>query len=171
MAALRTAYQMPVMTLPLSFEAFYRDQRAPLYRALALTLGDVELAREAVDEAMVRAYQRWGRLCTYDNPAGWVYRVGLNWAVSWTRRRQRVMPVATVPDQPTDGPSPGDPGVARALAGLGEQHRAVLVLRFHLDWSVEQIAAALGVPAGTVKSRLHRGLAAMRAQLEHDDES
>lgn len=89
MAALRTAYQAPLTTLPLSFEAFYRDQRAPLYRALALTLGDVELAREAVDEAMVRAYQRWGRLCTYDNPAGWVDRG------AWRTSRHGEKPLAS----------------------------------------------------------------------------
>lgn len=157
------------MTQPGGFDAFYREHRDRLYRALALTVGDAELAREAVDEAMVRAYQRWSRVQAYDNPAGWVYRVGLNWAISW-RRRRRAVPVATLPDQPSaERPPASDPGVATAVAALAAQQRAVIVLRFHLDWSVDQIAAALGIPAGTVKSRLHRGLATLRQQLEDHD--
>lgn len=159
------------MALPLTFDDFYRGERDRLYRAIALTLGDTDLAAEAIDEAMVRAYQRWRRLSGYDNPAGWVYRVALNWAISWTRRRRRAVLVAAVPDQaePTHGPA--DAGLAAAIEALGAQHRAVIVLRFQLDWSVEQIAAALGVPEGTVKSRLHRGLVALRRQLEDEDGS
>jgi RNA polymerase sigma-70 factor (ECF subfamily) len=54
---------------------------------------------------------------------------------------------------------------------LSTSQRAVVVLRFHLDWSLEQIAAALGVPVGTVKSRLHRALSSLRETLGGDHES
>ena len=72
-----------------SFEAFYRAQVDRVYRALAVTLGDLGLAREAADEAMARAYARWDRVAECDNPGGWVYRVGLNWATSFWRSTWR----------------------------------------------------------------------------------
>lgn len=153
-----------------SFEGFYRRERPGLYRALALTLGDADLAAEAVDEAMTRAYQRWGRVCDYDNPAGWIYRVGLNWAIS-RKRRKRALPLAEVrSDVGRSDPPPGDEVLAAAVQSLPEPQRAVVVLRYHLDWSTEQVASALRVPQGTVKSRLHRGLAALREILEASHE-
>lgn len=161
--------QVGTLTKDVEFESFYRGERAPLYRALALTLGDADLAAEAVDEAMVRAYQHWRRLSRYDNPGGWVYRVGLNWAISRTRRSRR----PAVPDSRghVDQPQLPDPHLAAAVAALPTRQRAVVVLRFERDWSLDQIADALGVPAGTVKSRLHRALATLRSTLEDDRES
>lgn len=151
---------------PVEFERFYQGERSGLYRALALTLGDAELAAEAVDEAFVRAYQRWGRVGRYDNPAGWVYRVARNWATSRLRKLARVQVVEAVPDAaPVDPPGEPDEELAAALAALSEPQRAVVVLRFHLDWSTEQAAHALGVAPGTVKSRLHRVLGTLRDAL------
>lgn len=167
--AVGTTQRAGVVNRATDFEQFYRRERAGLYRALALTTGDAELAREAVDEAMVRAYGRWRRVRDYDNPAGWVYRVALNWATSGLRRRARSVPVPHVGERAgADEPDPPDDRLARAVAGLPDHQRAVVVLRFHLDWSLDRIAAALDVPTGTVKSRLHRGLAAVRDTLEGD---
>ncbi len=70
------------------FAAFYEQHHPRVARALAVTLGDAELATEATDEAMVRAYQRWKQVSSLDNPGGWVYRVGLNWSRSVLRRRR-----------------------------------------------------------------------------------
>lgn len=169
--AARTAAHAAAVTTP-EFEAFYRRERDGLVRALALTVGDVDLAGEAVDEAMVRAYERWWRVRRYDRPGGWVYRVARNWAISRTRVRQRSVPAAAVGERAgADEPPLPDEAIAAAVAGLPEPQRAVVVLRLHLDWSTEQVAAALGVPAGTVKSRLHRALAALREQLEDSDDA
>jgi RNA polymerase sigma-70 factor (ECF subfamily) len=150
------------------FDAFYRRERAGLCRALALSLRDVDLATEAVDEAMARAYQRWGQLSGYERPAAWVYRVARNWAISRTRSRWRSVGGVPIDEVGFHDHDPADETLAAALAGLGEEHRAVVVLRYHLDWSTEQVAAALGVPTGTVKSRLHRALAALRKTMEVD---
>lgn len=162
--------QVGELTRAASFDDFYRLERGSLYRALALTLGDRDLAAEAVDEAMVRAYQRWGRLSSYDNPSGWVYRVGLNWAISRVRRASRRPRVPS--ERVVHGePQLPDPELAAAVAALPPRYRAVVVLRFDMDWSLEQIATALNVPAGTVKSRLHRALSVLRENLEDDRES
>ena len=79
----------PVQPPQLPFDVFYRSARDSVARALVLTLGNQELGVEAADEAMTRAYQRWIQVHSYENPEGWVYRVGLNWARSIWRKRRR----------------------------------------------------------------------------------
>jgi RNA polymerase sigma-70 factor (ECF subfamily) len=147
------------------FDAFYRERWDGVARALALALGDRDLAVDATDEAMARAYPRWGQLRGYDNPAGWVYRVGLNWARSHHRRLARKLPFS---HPETVDPAPvADPAVRRALLDLPIRQRSVVVCRLFLDWSVEETAVALGVRPGTVRSRLHRALQSLEASLHH----
>jgi RNA polymerase sigma-70 factor (ECF subfamily) len=150
----------------LGFTDFYRDRRDPVARALALTLGDVHLAAEATDEAMTRAYQRWARVASFDNPGGWVYRVGLNWAGSARRRRQR-LPASPAEREQTDVALPAEPDLLAALAELDVRQRAVIVCRYYLGMSEAETAAALGTRPGTVKSRLHRGLHHLQGRLAH----
>jgi DNA-directed RNA polymerase specialized sigma24 family protein len=147
------------------FTAFYRATWPGVARALTLVLGDGDLAVDATDEAMARAYARWQRLCGYDNPAGWVYRVGLNWARSHHRRLSRRLPFAHREAAPAV--SVPDPAVRRALLALPVKQRSVVVCRLLLDWSVTDTAAALGVRPGTVQSRLHRALQSLHASLDH----
>jgi RNA polymerase sigma-70 factor (ECF subfamily) len=146
----------------LAFETFYRDRYVAIARALTATLGDFDLAQEATDEAMVRAYVRWEKIRAYDNPGGWVYRVGLNWARSARRRLSRKLPFHErhVVDPPTT-----DPAHRAALLDLDIGLRAVVVCRLLLDWSVEATADALRIKPGTVKSRLHRALAQLEQTL------
>src|SRR5690606_3996846 len=80
--------QVPDLKLR-NFEHFYAAEVDDLYRTLALVLRDADLAHEAVDEAMARAFQRWNKVRSYENPTGWVYRVAMNWALSRLRRRKR----------------------------------------------------------------------------------
>lgn len=138
------------------FEAFYRRHHDGICRALSLTLGNVDLAHEAAAEAMTRAYQRWNTVGNYQNPAGWVYRVGLNWARSRLRKLlRRPLPA------PREGPDIALGVVNRmdaALAQISVGQRSVVVLRYYLDWSERQIAEALNIAPGTVKSRLSRAL-------------
>ncbi len=146
-----------------SFEEFYRESRDAVARALVLTLGSRELGVEATDEAMTRAYQRWAQVGAYDNPAGWAFRVGLNWARSaWRKRRREVGEIYR--DNATYD-SPIDIDVERALDQLDVPFRAVVVLRFYLDWSVEETAESLGVRPGTVKSRMSRALRRLETEL------
>ena len=145
-------------------EAFYRRHAEQVRQALCLALGDLDLGTEAADEAMARACERWSEIGEYDNPVGWAYRVGLNWARTH-QRRYRWRHRGPVPDRPVMA-VPGDPDLAEALARLSLDHRSVVVCRFYLDWSVEETAAALGLPDGTVKSRLRRALDVLHRQLE-----
>ena len=153
-----------------SFTEFYREHWDELSQALVLTLGDEQLGVEAAAEGFSRACERWAQVGQYRNPRGWVYRVGLNWARSWLRRRrterrrQERLRDGSVDRLP-------DPDLERAMAGLSTQHRDVVVLRFFLDLSVDETADALGIAQGTVKSRLSRALAHLQHQLtDHSEE-
>ncbi|NNL68863.1 MAG: sigma-70 family RNA polymerase sigma factor [Acidimicrobiia bacterium] len=151
---------------PRDFEDFYRARREQVFRGLALTLRDRDLAADAADEAMARAYQRWRTVSKYANPEGWAYRVGLNWARSRLRRRTREVRGFRLEDRPGAEMIPADPSLAAALVELPLQQRSVVVLRFYFDWSTEQVATALGVPTGTVKSRLSRALERLESTVE-----
>ena len=161
-----TAEQVIGTLAPRQFEDFYRSRREQVFRGLALTLRDRDLAADATDEAMARAYQHWRSVSGYNNPEGWVYRVGLNWARSRMRRTKREVRGFRLEESPAAEIAPADPMLAAALEGLPVEQRAVVVLRCYFDWSTEQVAKALGVPKGTVKSRLSRALEALESHVE-----
>lgn len=146
-----------------SFEAFYAAEVDGLYRTLALVLRDADLAHEAIDEAMARAFQRWEKVRDYANPTGWVYRVGMNWALSRIRRRKRE--VLQMPEGSVRMPPVPDQELVDAVMALPLRFREVVILRYVLDWSEEATASGLGIPKGTVKSRLHRALGRLREDL------
>lgn len=148
------------------FSQFWGRQRDALYRALAVTLGDSRLADEAVDEAMARAWEHWPKVRDYEQPAAWVYRVAFNWATSWRRKMTRR------PTRPTGALDRGiedrvaDVDLEDGLAALRPADRRLIVLRYYLEFTPSEIAHALGVPAGTVRSQLSRAMAALRVEME-----
>jgi len=147
-----------------SFERFYSDSWHVVYRALVVGIGDNDLAREAVDEAMVRAYERWRTVSTMANREGWVYRVASNWATSRLRRRRLLArPQATT--EVLRDPEVVDPRLLEAVRRLSPKHRDVVVARYLLDMSESSTAQALGIPDGTVKSRLSRALVELKEAL------
>ncbi|MEN8114644.1 MAG: sigma factor-like helix-turn-helix DNA-binding protein [Actinomycetota bacterium] len=150
------------------FARFYAGHHDRLYRALALTIRDTDLAHEAIDEAMARAAERWDKVSDYAAPEGWVYRVALNWSRSVFRTRGRrwlrapsIVECDRLPD----------PDVNNAIARLPHEQRVVVVARYYLDWPLADIATSLDVPVGTVKSRLSRAQKRLADILEasHDN--
>jgi RNA polymerase sigma-70 factor (ECF subfamily) len=148
-----------------AFAEFYRTSWDQVARGLAATVGDPALAGEATDEAMARAYERWGTVAGYEFPAGWVYRVGLNWARSHHRRISRARPLRR--EEPTTLGHVAEPSVRAALLELPVKYRSVVVCRLLLDWSVDETATALNIAPGTVKSRLSRALTVLESTLGH----
>lgn len=130
-----------------------------------MTLGDPALAAEAVDEAMARALERWRVVGGYERPEAWVYRVALNWARSslrkWSRRPTRP---ARQLDRPTRDDLP-DLEVIEPLKALRAEQRTAVVLRFYLQFTPTEIAEVMGIPVGTAKSHVHRGLAQLRSSM------
>ncbi|MEO1059111.1 MAG: sigma factor-like helix-turn-helix DNA-binding protein [Actinomycetota bacterium] len=154
------------------FAAFYRRDHARIERALVLALGNLEVGRDATAEGFTRALLKWRRVGSLENPAGWVYRTGLNWARSrWRRRRREVSPEEYLRQQPAHPDDEAalvvdDVLVADLLATLSVDHRAVLIAQFYLGWSEAQIAHALDVAPGTVKSRSARARAELATLLK-----
>jgi RNA polymerase sigma-70 factor (ECF subfamily) len=157
--------EVDVATSDHRFEAFYANERDRVYSALAITLGNADLAADAADEAMARAFQRWETVRTYASPGGWAFRVGLNWARSIVRRRHRSSPLLY--QQDTVDAVVTDPDVHRALGLLDVKHRAVVVCRYVFGWSERETAEALELRPGTVKSRLSRATKQLQVQLGH----
>jgi RNA polymerase sigma factor (sigma-70 family) len=147
----------------LDFDGFYRTCREEIARALVLAVGHRELGLEATDEAFTRALERWTEVGGYENPSGWVYRVGVNWARSKLRRRS--FTVDTMFDGSVHVDDLPEPELLSAVERLPLKYRSVVVARFFLDWSIEQTADALSIPDGTVKTRQSRALARLRRQL------
>jgi RNA polymerase sigma factor (sigma-70 family) len=147
------------------FEGFYARSRPDIARALSLALGDPDLAADATDEAMARAYERWPLVSRLDRPEGWVYRVAMNWALSVLRRRRRSDHRLYDPAQANVAIA--DPDLHAAIGELDVKHRTVIVCRHLLGWSVADTAAALRVREGTVKSRLSRATKILQTRLHH----
>ena len=147
------------------FTAFYGKWRSPIRRGLAMTLGNIALADEAIDEAMTRALTHWEKVSRYERPEGWLFRVGLNWARGVFRKRRYELLTDLEPSVPvSDDPLP-DPDLIAALGRLSLKLRAVVVARYYLEFSTAEVAATLQIPEGTVKSRLSRALERLARDL------
>jgi RNA polymerase sigma-70 factor (ECF subfamily) len=147
------------------FERHWRDA----WRLAATVTGSPHDADDAAQQAFVRAIARIRRLRDPRRFRPWLHRIVLNETRDERRRRRR----ETLVDPPADRAfehHADEPGPAvEALAGLDRDRRAVVVLRHCLGYSLEETAALLGVPVGTVQSRAARGLAQLRARLEVAD--
>lgn len=144
-----------------SFEEWARARQQRFVRAAYLMTGDFQRAEDLVQEALIRAAQRWDTLRD-GQPDAWVRTVIFREHVSWWRRVRR----ETVTDQPPESGhvAPGEAPVMvqAALALLTHKQRAVLVLRYLEDLSVAETAAVLGVTHGTVKKQSSVALARLR---------
>ena len=151
------------MADPEGFDAFVLGSRRRLLGQLTLMTGDPDQAAEALQEAYLRAWQRWGRVAGLADPEAWVRTVAWRYSVSRWRRAlvaRRALPRLLPSDS---GPNQSDLvlDVRAALSRLPEGQRLVLVLHELCDLSVEQVAAETGLAVGTVKSRLARGRRAL----------
>lgn len=150
-----------------NFAHFYQENIHQLTRTLAASLGDSQVAQDAAQEAMARACERWNKIGKYDNPTGWCFRVGMNWATSrWRKRRREV----TTEDVRQSGSVLNvdlevQDRLLVALRALSIDQRSVIVLRLVEDWSIAETAEALGIAEGTVQSRYARALKNLRAEL------
>jgi RNA polymerase sigma-70 factor (sigma-E family) len=148
------------------YHACYRRLVAQLYAFTA----DLTEAQDAVQEAFTRALARPGALRGIDNPEAWLRTVAVN-VVRRRWRRRQLFDVIMRRERPTQrlveaGPEPDRADLGGALDRLPRTYREVIVLHYYADLSVDEIADALGVPSGTVKSRLSRGRTALAEHLE-----
>jgi len=150
------------------FTAFYRREATRLVRSVALATGEPGLAEDAVAEAFARAWSRWREVGAIDRPAAWVLRVALNHARDRFRKRgveRRKAPVVARPEASYDPQARVDLRLWEAVRSLPPPECTVIALRYVADLSQQEIADALGIPSGTVASRLNRARQRLGATL------
>ena len=160
-----------------AFRQLVETYQAPVYRlALRMCGGDAALAEDAAQEAVLAAWRGLPRFRGDSRFSTWLYRLTTNAAIDWLRRekRHRGMDDVTELELPDDGPGPQDQAeqaeaqqaVRRALSRLSEEHRQVLLLRYMQELDYAEIAAALEISEGTVKSRISRAKMRLRELLD-----
>jgi RNA polymerase sigma-70 factor (ECF subfamily) len=147
------------------FEALFRAHWTPAFRAAYLVVHDAAAAEDIVQEsflAAIRALDRFDRR----RPFGpWLHRIVVNRAIDWARARK--LRGEQVLETSAAEPSRQDVGseLVGAIASLAPEHRAVIVLRYLLEYTPGEIAAMLDLPRGTVNSRLRRGLDELKERI------
>lgn len=137
----------------LAFSTWYSQEHTRILAALVLVAGDLELARDAVDEAFCRALARWGQVGQLASPTGWVYTVALNVHRRTMRRVALEHRLLARLVRPAEVPPPA--GEAWQLVGdLPLRQRTMVVLRHVAALREHEIAEILGVTRGTVSRTL-----------------
>ena len=142
-----------------------------LYRTAYLLVGEHQLAEDLVQTSLAKTYASWGKVREPAAAAGYARVVLANTASSWFRRRswRNERPASELPELPGAASEPSDrPAIIEALRTLPPRQRAVVVLRYYADLSVRQVADALGITEGTVKSQTSHALTALRVRLGDD---
>lgn len=156
-----------------SLQELYDASYGRLVLQMYAICGDLADAEDAVQEAFVKAIGQGRALDRVQNPEAWLRTVALNHQRnSWRHAKVVRRFLTTVPGaQSTAGLSPDHVAVVRALAELDPDQRQVVVLHHLADLGTAEIARELGVPEGTVKSRLSRGRERLAPLLDDREES
>ncbi|GAA0936477.1 RNA polymerase sigma factor [Virgisporangium aurantiacum] len=149
------------------FDEFYQMWYSRLVAQVHAYLGNRSEAEDVVQEAFLRAWQRWPQVSQFDDAVAWVRRVAWNLATSTLRRLSVAVRAlrrqSVTVTQP--GLNPDHVALVAALRRLPERQRLVIVLHHLGDIPTAEIATDLGVPKGTVVSWLHRGRAQLATHL------
>jgi RNA polymerase sigma-70 factor (ECF subfamily) len=166
-----------------AFRDVVRATQGTIFRLAAALVTDGDEAADVVQETYIRAWDAREALRDGAAALGWLCRIARNVAHdrrrTWWSRIRAPMDEAALEARPAEDDPPADEALAaaqsartvrRALAALPEKHRVVLTLREVEGMSYEEIAVALGVPVGTVESRLHRARAGLARRLAAGEE-
>lgn len=169
---------------PNSFGELVRRHQDRLYNTVFRLVGNAEDALDVVQESFLSAYQSLGSFKGDALFFTWLYRIAINTAISLRRKKKNLLRIYNPGEgkhcEPSDPSEESQPGRAielaeeeqrlhRALSRLSVEHRTVLVLKELEGQKYEDMAEALGVPVGTIRSRLHRARLELRELLEQDD--
>ena len=146
-----------------AFEEWYRAIPPRLVASLSVAFGDLDLASECADEAVVRSYERWPRVAAMASPQGWTYRVAFNVARRRLRRR-RLEDGAAARARSPGGSSAADE-LWLPVADLPERQRAAVVLRHVAHLREHEIAEVMGITRGGVSSTLRAAYRTLRIDL------
>jgi RNA polymerase sigma-70 factor (ECF subfamily) len=157
-------------------EALFRAHWGRAYRAAYLVVHDAAAAEDVAQEAFLAAVRNLDRFDTGRPFGPWLHRIVVNRAIDWSRARalRREVGAGDAIEEAAapEGGAPAAPlssDVVAALASLSPDHRAVIVLRYVLEYSPGEIARMLELPRGTVNSRLRRGLDALQGLVDAEE--
>lgn len=152
------------------FTGLYEKHFSELAAQVCAYLGDATEAQDLVQEAFLRAWQRWDKVGGYEEPVAWVRRVAWNLATSKHRRNQVARKFLQKSSAPELAPaaSPDHVALVAALKSVPAKRRQALVMHYMADMTISAIAEATGAKEGTVKSWLHRGRKELAALLTDD---
>jgi RNA polymerase sigma factor (sigma-70 family) len=154
----------------LEFEEFFRAEYPGLVRAFYVLTADRSEAEELAQEAMARAYERWERVGAMESPSGYLYRVGVN--LNRHRRRHLAVRARWLLAMTRDARTEQAPGVrgeiADAIASLSVGQREAFMLVEWLGLSAEEAGPVLDIAPASVRSRVHRAKATLRARLSDE---
>jgi RNA polymerase sigma-70 factor (ECF subfamily) len=153
-----------------AMEGLFRLHWRPAHRAAYLVTGDAAAAEDIAQESLLAAIRALGSFDRRRPFGPWLHRIVVNRAIDFARSRalRREVAVEAAGDRhaPEDPPArPYSDELAEAIARLGAEQRAVVVLRYLLDYTPGEIAGLLDLPRGTVNSRLRRALDALAEEL------
>ena len=153
------------------FDDFYRASRRRMLGYVYVLTGDIVEAQDVVQEAFVRAWQRWSTVGDYTDPESWVRVVAARIAISrWRGSQSRARAYARVgASAVVEGPTPDTVALVAALRRLPAAQRTTLALHYVLGLSIADIAGETNAAVGTVEARLARGRAAVAILLADDD--
>lgn len=160
-----------------AFDTIVEKYEQRVYAIALRMTGNVEDARDTMQEVFISALRALRSFRGDAQLSTWIHRVAVNASLDMLRKRKRHVahPLEEAGDRPSDEVEPEEAAaraaraveVQRALQNVSSDYRAVLVLHDLQDLDYAQTAAALDIPVGTVKSRLHRARAEMAAMLGH----
>jgi RNA polymerase sigma-70 factor (ECF subfamily) len=153
-----------------AFERLFEDEFDAVYGYLARRVGR-ELARDLAAEAFTAAFAARRRFDpSRGTPRGWLFGIATNLLRHHYRAEERrLRALARLDERREEQAAPEEPRLAAALAALAAEERDVLLLYAWADLAYDELARALGIPVGTVRSRLHRARARLRDALTHEE--
>jgi len=149
-----------------AFAALVRENGRSLFRAARAILPTDADAEDAVGEAVLRAWKGLDGLRETEKARAWLLKIVVNCAYAQLRRKGEVVSLEDLAWEPAAPEEERHHGLWEAVERLPRERRAVVVLFYYEGLSIEETARALGVPVGTVKSRLGRARAQLRGLLE-----
>lgn len=147
-----------------NFAERVRQRERTLYRVAMSYLASEDDAADAVQEALLRAWNRRNTLRDEQYFSTWLTRILINECKTMLRRRKRCIPMEQLPQKPAEEPAFGERALRDALFELPESYRVPLVLHVLEGYQLKEIAAMLHLPLGTVKTRIARA----RKQLKKE---
>ncbi|MGY6502434.1 MAG: RNA polymerase sigma factor [Acidimicrobiales bacterium] len=150
-----------------TIQTLFERRYAELVRALAVAFGDAEASADAVQEAFIQADRRWRTIGQYDDPGAWIRRVAINRLRNRHRTlRRRSEIIAAIRPVSIEDLTADLLDLRRAIDALPEKMRLAVCLHHIAGCTIDEVAAALDVSPGTIKSNLHDARQRLRAQME-----